>query len=225
MTKYEYFSIGFTRANSSLKLKRLLINLETNLLSFENENHCYLIKQSIFESHVSLHDYFMNRNFSQNFIQILERCLNNLEKKTMQSLALGNIVEILVQLFEYCQNAEQLKIMLYLKNTRVILKKWLENQSLAKTEDKHAIERISIIHAYIILTYSTAYELTPDDVLSIVTSRFMVERNYSQKQISLPKDLFLKILSVMHKKEKQIDFILNKHPDILNKLENNKIGI
>lgn len=216
MTKYEYFTIGFIKSNSKLKLKRLLINLETNLLSFENENHCYLIKQTIFETHMTLREYFKNEKFAQNFIKVLQSRLKNLQKKTMQCLAMGNIVEILVQLIDYCQDNEKLLIFESLQFSRETFHNWLRGIEANNKNDN--IERMAIIHAYLILSYFASNKLTDEDVLNIVISRFSIENYISQNQIRIQKTLFLQVLSVMHRNEKQIDITLAKNSHIFNRL-------
>ncbi len=223
LTKSQYITLGFIRTDSHIKLSRLFLALRDQTLSFENEAHCLLMKQTLFEISEFTEDSttgkecsflekrFNHQHFSTVFVRAFTVLALQLQQKLSQYQPLGHMLDILLYLHSFSMSSVQESIDACFEQLRHILLNVIQQEKVLNTAD---YQKINIWHAYIILSYKTKRDFTPDDLVAILLSRLSIEQSAMLRTL-LPKELYAKMMEVLLLKQDPLATILQAYPDVL----------
>jgi hypothetical protein len=221
LTKPQYYALGLIPIHENLKFIHLYVALKNQDLSFETEEHCYLIKKCLhtinfMNNEILIERKLKNREFAPAIVSQFINVALDLKERTTQTRSIGHVLDLLLFIYDFSSESDQYQIQ---KSLRIVIDSLLKNinEQEKSFEVNNYRKIVSALHAYSILSYKNIDRLSEEDVSSIMKSRVVIENN-SRLQSKLSFDLYAKVMSIIFSLSNQIEDIISRNLKILNEI-------
>lgn len=219
LTRPQYHRLCSMQRDDELKFTFLYIALKNHEITFEIEEHCYLIKQCLYKlgthsDNSMLEKQFQNEHFASALVRKFIEITLDLRERITQYKSIGHALDILIYLYDYCSSNIKSLIDNCLKELRITLFKNInEDTSGSILNDNQTVA--SILSCYYILTFKNPNTIDANEVSNILRLRIRIEI-HSKLYSMIPYSLYIKTMTTLFKLSSKIENILDKNSKMLN---------
>lgn len=213
LTKSQYYRLASIQSYDSLEYMLLYIALKNEDISFEIEEHCYLVKQTIFKIKTSganclLEKQLQNEKLARGLVEEFTRIALDLKERITQYKSMGHVMDILLFLHNFLSDTLKPLIDDCLLKVRTALLTFInENRNTIVSKGEYNL--ISVTCCYVILTYKNTEKLNEANVRQIVKLRILIDQKAKLCNY-VPRDLYIKTMITIFDMSLEIDRIISK---------------